>query len=69
MTKNNEVLEPKTQHDFFQIRIAPRLKSEFMQQCHEQSLNPSAVVRKLMSDWASAKAGRTPGSSPRKASP
>lgn len=37
--------------EFYQIRIQPTLKAEFMRNCREQALNPSAVVRMLMEGW------------------
>lgn len=49
--------------DFYQIRIQPSLKAEFMRNCHERALNPSAVVRMLISGWNGANAAGARGSS------
>lgn len=37
--------------EVYQIRLANELKSKFMRSCHEMALNPSAVMRMLMTDW------------------
>lgn len=44
--------KPKNEpSEFYQIRINHELKNQFMQNCKEMALNPSAVMRKLMSQW------------------
>lgn len=50
MKKTNAV-QKNDETEFYQIRIHPMLKIDFMRHCYEMALNPSAVMRMLMSDW------------------
>lgn len=51
MITNQNPDNKKDAQEFYQIRIQSDLKNEFMQNCYDPALNPSAVVRMLMADW------------------
>jgi hypothetical protein len=59
MIDNHPTQEKKDSQDFYQIRIQSDLKNEFMQNCYELALNPSAVVRMLMADWTKKTSRKT----------
>lgn len=55
MTKRGPMSKEKKENaEFYQIRITPELKKEFMHNCHQQALNPSAVMRMLMTQWTAS---------------
>lgn len=55
--QNTKPLPPPTEAGaVYQIRIQPELKTEFMKNCHAMALNPSAVLRMLMTEWTQRQA-------------
>lgn len=66
MITNQNPDDKKDAQDFYQIRIQADLKNEFMQNCYDLALNPSAVVRMLMADWTKKTSRKTTARKTRK---